>query len=102
MNKLEEKYANYLEGLKVLGEIEDYKYEPIALRLARRTTYTPDFMVMLLDGTLEFHETKGFWEEDARVKIKVAANMFPFRFLAIKEKPKKSGGGWDIEEIKPI
>jgi hypothetical protein len=30
---------------------------------------------MLADGQLQAHEVKGHWEDDARVKIKVAASL---------------------------
>ncbi|MFX6258524.1 DUF1064 domain-containing protein, partial [Acinetobacter baumannii] len=43
------------------------------------------------------HEVKGFWTDDARVKIKVAAEQYPLTFLAVKAKAKKDGGGWAIE-----
>jgi hypothetical protein len=33
------------------------------------------------------------------VKIKVAAALFPFRFLAVTAKPKRDGGGWREEEF---
>lgn len=33
----------------------------------------------------------------ARAKIKIAAELYPFRFLAARPKAKKDGGGWDIE-----
>jgi hypothetical protein len=49
------------------------------------------------NGEIELHEVKGFWEGDARVKIKVAAEMYPFRFLAVKAQSKKAGGGWEVE-----
>jgi hypothetical protein len=45
------------------------------------------------------HEVKGFWTDDARVKIKVAADLYPFRFIAAQALPKKQGGGWKIEEF---
>jgi hypothetical protein len=32
------------------------------------------------------HEVKGFWQDDARVKIKVAARSIPFRFKAVNAK----------------
>jgi hypothetical protein len=53
---------------------------------------------MRQDGQMEIHETKGFWTDDARVKIKVAADMYPFKFVAIKARAKKDGGGW-AEEV---
>lgn len=93
MNKTEAAYAAYLEMQKKTGLIADYRFEAVKLRLADKTFYTPDFVVLAPDGVLEMHEVKGFWEEDARVKIKVAAAQFPFRFVAIK----KTKNGWDRE-----
>ena len=98
-NKTESAYGNYLELRKRAGEIAWYKFEGIKFRLADNTFYTPDFIVMRSDGTLESHEVKGFWTDDARVKIKVAADMYPLQFLAVIAKTKKSGGGWEIERF---
>ena len=99
MNKLEEKYlATVLEPRRLAGEVLDIKFEAHTLRMANRTGYTPDFFVTTCDG-FEFHEVKGYWEDDARVKWKVAAEMFwGFRFFAATERKKKDGGGWEIEE----
>ena len=85
MNKLEGRYSReVLEVWKRAGEIEDYKFEALKFRLADSTFYTPDFMVCFKDH-IEMHETKGFWRDDARVKIKVAAEMFKaFRFMAVQ------------------
>ena len=52
---------------------------------------------MACDGALEMHEVKGHWMEDARVKMKVAADMYPFRFIAVQPIAKKAGGGWKVE-----
>lgn len=97
MNKTEAAYAVLLEQLKVAGRIQWYRFEGLKLRLADKTFYTPDFAVMRDDGTMECHECKGFWQDDARVKIKVAAEMYPFRFMAAKQRAKKHGGGWEYE-----
>ena len=99
MNKTEAAYAALLEAQKAAGEVAWYKFEAIKLRLADNTFYTPDFAVMLRSGQLEMHEVKGYWADDARVKIKVAADMHPFRFVAIRPKAKKDGGGWAVEEF---
>ena len=45
MNKTELAYSNYLELLKRVGEVIDYKFESIKFRLADKTFYTPDFLV---------------------------------------------------------
>jgi hypothetical protein len=85
MNKTEVAYANVLELRKKGGEIKRWAFEPIKFRLADKTYYTPDFMVVKED-LIEFHEVKGFWEDDARVKIKVVAELFPeFLFIAVKK-----------------
>jgi hypothetical protein len=96
MNDYERAYAGALEARRLAGQIARFDFEPEKLRLADRTFYTPDFRVLLPDGAIEFHEVKGFWQEDARVKIKVAAEHHPYRFVAVvlKKIPKRDGGGW--------
>jgi len=97
MNKTETAYDAHLKAETYAGRVLWHKFEGIKLRLADNTFYTPDFAVMASDGVLECHEVKGFWEDDARVKIKVAASLYPFRFIAIKVRAKKNGGGWERE-----
>lgn len=87
MNGLEKRYAaEILEPKRLAGEILWYEFDAVKLRLAAATFYTPDFFVMKADYSLEVHEVKGtskgkpFVEDDAAVKIKVAADKFPFRF----------------------
>lgn len=52
-------------------------------------------MVLRADGVFEVHEVKGHWEDDARVKIKVAAELYPFKFIAVR----KQKGAWLFEEF---
>jgi hypothetical protein len=99
MNKTEAAYAEYLGLLQQSGEVLWWKFEGLKFRLADNTFYTPDFAVMTRNGIIECHEVKGFWQDDARVKIKVAADIYPFRFFAIKAQSKKNGGGWEIENF---
>lgn len=99
MNKTEQEYHNELEGRRLVGEVVWFKFEGLKFRLADNTFYTPDFAVMLSTGELEAHEVKGHWQDDARAKIKIAADMYPIRFLAVKKQPKKDGGGWAVEEF---
>lgn len=100
MNKTEEEFAQYLEAIKRLGQIHEYLFEPITLRLAKRTSYTPDFYVVQPDGEQIFYEVKGYFMDDAKVKVKVAREKFPFfRFVIVRKKAKKDGGGWDFEEV---
>lgn len=105
MNMGEEKYSKVLQLMKLAGEIQDWKFEPVKLRIGpvgSRCTYTPDFMVTALDDTIQFHEIKGrsgnkaWCEEDAKVKIKSAAEQYPFCFILCWP---SVNGGWEREII---
>lgn len=99
MNTTEAEYDAVLDGRKHHGEIAWYKFEGLKLRLADNTFYTPDFFVMRADGVMECHEVKGHWQDDARAKIKIAAALYPFDFIAVKKQPKKAGGGFAEERF---
>lgn len=109
-NKLEAAYEQHLETLKRAGMIVDFKFEGIKLRLADNTFYTPDFIVFDEDGVVELHDTKGTtkkkkadgskvaapWiEEDAKLKLKLVAELYPFRVMAIF----KTSNGWERMEF---
>jgi hypothetical protein len=85
MNKLESRYADHLEALRLSMHIRSWAYEAVKLRLADGAWFTPDFMVVLPDLAIEFHETKGFMREAARVRLKVAAEMHPFLFRLVHD-----------------
>ena len=99
MNGTERDFAIQLEARKRAGDIREWFFEGMTLKLADDCRYTPDFMVIDKDCTILFMETKGFWREDAKIKIKVAAKMYPFKFTAHKKIPIKQGGGWTEEEF---
>lgn len=105
MNNTEARYSVLLDARRAAGEIAGWWFESLTLKLAPDTRYTPDFLVMLADGSLECHEIKAMWSngsvarDDAAVKYKVAAQLFPFRFLLCVSLPKKQGGGWQITEV---
>jgi hypothetical protein len=100
MNKTEAEYNSELDLQKRVGQIEWFMFEGIKLRLADNTFYTPDFFVMLPDGTLQAHEVKGVWEDAARIKIKVAASLYPIQFIAVLKRSRKDGGGWTYQEFE--
>ena len=87
MNSLEERYAGYLKQTGLI-----HYFEPLKLILVHgiphqrsEVSYKIDFLVeveffspaLTMDHGLEIHEVKGFWREDARLKIKMAAELFP-------------------------
>lgn len=98
MNGLERAYSQVLDARLAAGEILDWKFEAVTLKLADACRYTPDFMVIAADATVEFHETKGRWMDDAKVKFKVAAAQFPFRFVAVYRDRIREGGRFRYED----
>lgn len=103
MNATEKRYDDYLDQLQRAGEIVWRKFEGIKLRLADNCFLTVDFAVMRADGALEMHDVKGaeaIISDDARVKMRVAASLYPFVFKIAIPRKKKDGGGWDIREVE--
>jgi hypothetical protein len=84
MNKTETHYTEWLERKKQAGEVLEYWFEPMNLRLGDNCFYKIDFLVLMATSKLEVHEVKGYWTDDALVKIKVAADKFPFTFKAYR------------------
>jgi hypothetical protein len=82
MNKTEAAYDRYLGAHP---DVVFYAFEPVKLRLADSCSLTPDFMVMLSDGSISFRDTKAYWQsakkvgvtDDSLAKMKVAAEMYP-------------------------
>jgi len=104
MNRTEQRRAERLEALRTLGQIHDWRYEPMKFRLADNTWLTPDFLVIENDGSVTLEDVKGrakaggpWVEEDARIKLKVAASRYPwFRWTIVWE---AKGGAWNVEAI---
>jgi hypothetical protein len=100
MNKWEGLFAAELEARRRAGEVSWWAFETLRFRLADGAWYKPDFAVMVVWGwretpALELYEVKGHWREAARVRIKVAADRHPFRFVAVTRKD----GEWQYETI---
>ena len=72
-------------------------FETIRIELAHRCWYTPDLIAFKPGEKISFFEVKGFWEDDARVKIKVAARLLPKTF-AIKTAVYKNKK-WQIRAV---
>ncbi len=81
MNKTERAFSVLLEARKAKGEVLWWGYECWTFKLGPDVRYTPDFPVMLSDGSIEINETKGgFYRDDAKAKFQMAAGLFPFVF----------------------
>lgn len=90
MSKVEVAYDAYLTLQKAAGEIVEFWFEKITLKLGPDCRYSPDFMVMRTDRVLELHETKPIggagirakggprFGNDSIVKLRACAGSFPF------------------------
>ena len=73
-------YENHL-----LGKYSKVMYERVKFVLypsnpetkSREATYLPDFWCLDDNGEIHIHETKGFCDEADRLKVKMAASLFP-------------------------
>ena len=102
MNKTEERFAQMLELERHAGKVQWWKFEAIKLMLAKNTSLTVDFAVLPDTGILTMIDVKGskaMVTDDARAKMKIAAELYPFVFKLAY--PRAKGEGWDIEEIVP-
>lgn len=95
LNKTERAFLGYLKRQD--GGALVYP-QSITLKLGNGVRYSPDFI-----ETNEFHinayEVKGFMRDDAAVKLKVAASLYPW--ITFYLATRRNGGGWDIQRMLP-
>lgn len=97
MNNLERQFQEWLDEQIHIGNLAwRSRHDGITLKLAKATRYTPDFVAITKAGEVVVYECKGFWRDDARVKIKVAADQYPFRFVAVQLVKRQ----WAFEEFR--
>ena len=105
-SQLEQDYAAVLEGRKLAGEIQDWKYEAITINIIqpthgknskiRKTTLTPDWLIYENDDTVTIAETKGRWRDGSIVKWKQARALLPwFKWVLVT----RSNRRWKEEEV---
>jgi hypothetical protein len=102
MNKTESAFSDLLESRKQKGEIVEWLFEAITLKLADDTRYTADFLIVHLDGTMELVNVKADYASDPNslTKIKCAADKFWMYLFSIEKKlSKANGGGWERREF---
>ncbi len=82
-SKLEAAYAKHLDLRVQAGEVLRWRYEAVTFALGGGARFTPDFYVLVplqplgeWGCQIELHETKGHWREAAKVRMKVASEMY--------------------------
>jgi len=77
----EANYARYLNWLVDHGEIASWEYEPdtFVFEAIKRGTrsYMPDFKVVNNDGSVEYHEVKGWMDQKSTTKLNRMAKYYP-------------------------
>lgn len=94
MNRTEKARAIELEAMRRAGKIAAWWYERWTFKLADDTRYTPDLIVQENDGSLRAEEIKGFLREDANVKMKIFAALFPLPLTVLYRK----NGEWETKK----
>lgn len=76
----EANYARYLNFLKEKKQIEGWKFEPDVFEFPVKKGsrfYTPDFKITNNNGTIEYHEVKGYMDQRSSTKLKRMAKYYP-------------------------
>ncbi|MDR1849931.1 MAG: DUF1064 domain-containing protein [Zoogloeaceae bacterium] len=107
-SKWEANYARYLEFLSVNGAIRAWEYEPDVFWFegVKRgcVSYLPDFRVEENDGTIIYHEVKGWMDARSKTKLNRMAKYYPNipviiighrQYAEIKRKVSKLIEGWE-------
>jgi len=99
LNKTEQAFHDWLNA-EWPGVV--FHTQSVTLKIANGCRYTPDEFCCFTDTGCEAWEVKGFMRDDAAVKLKVAASLYPWiTFHLVTKLPKKKGGGWNIQEVLP-
>ena len=102
LNRTEQAYAQTLEAQKASGEVLWYAFDSVKLRLANNTFLSVDFFVLTRDFKLQAIDVKGSMAiitDDAKVKMKVASEKFPWEFFYAIPISKRDGGGFKLVEV---
>ncbi len=93
LNKTEKRYYQHLkrQGYQWLAA------QAVTLKIADDCRLTPDFAHITREGQFVLTDVKGFQREDALIKMKVAARMFPWARFEIVTYTKS---GWEITVVK--
>lgn len=80
-SKWEANYALYLDFLIDHNEIEKWEFEPDTFVFDKiqfgTRSYTPDFKIFNKDGSIEYHEVKGFMDSRSKTKLKRMQKYYP-------------------------
>jgi hypothetical protein len=77
----EANYARYLNWLISVGEVTSWEFECRTFLFEGQTrgviSYTPDFRVVMPDGSVQWHEVKGWMDDKSKSRLKKMAKFYP-------------------------
>lgn len=86
-SRWEANYAAYLEWLRSIGQIQSWEHEPHTFWFEgiRRgvVSYLPDFRVTNPNGSIEWHEVKGWMDARSKTTIARMAKYHPSEKLVV-------------------
>lgn len=90
-SRWESNYGRYLEFLKCQNQIKDWLHEPDIFWFEgiKRgcVSYLPDFKIINIDDSIEYHEVKGWMDQYSHTKISRMAKYYPdIKLIVIREK----------------
>lgn len=106
MNRTERRYHDeVLVPSLAAGAIAAFWFEEWTFKLGKDLRYTPDFVILFPDGRLCVREVKardkrtGRWrgEDDAKVKMKVFAELFPMQMGVVWSRG--LGAAWELDVL---
>lgn len=96
-DKLNKTELAYLHHLRAQPNNVWVGVQNLTVKIADDCRLTPDFAVLNASGKLTLIDVKGFQREDALIKMKVAARLFPmFEFSIVK----REGVGWSEQIVR--
>jgi hypothetical protein len=96
-SKFEMKWARYLQFLKEQEEILEWYYHPVKFDFRsfdyknKPYVYTPDFSVIENDGSLMYHEAKGYIETKDISRLRRANKHYDVDFWLVMQRIPKKG-----------
>jgi hypothetical protein len=86
----EANYARYLNWLVSIHEIRGWEYEADEFEFVtiKRGTrfYLPDFKIFNNDGSIEYHEVKGYMDKASKTKLGRMARFYPSTKVVLIDK----------------
>lgn len=104
-SKWESNYARYLEWLASKDMIKSWEYEPDTFwfeNIKRGVrSYLPDFKVTNNDGSIEYHEVKGWMDPRSKTKLKRMKKYHPTVKLVLIDSERYKGIAKTVSHIVP-